>query len=58
MFVAGTLQADEELIENVVSVMQGARLGSACAEEDAEIQIGAPVTLEGRGPRPEPRGPE
>lgn len=56
MFVAGTLENDQDLIENIATVMQGARVGTRGADEEAEGTLEMSLSLSGRGP-PEPEEP-
>jgi hypothetical protein len=55
MFVAGTLENDQDLIENIATVMQGARVGARGADdEEHEHGIELQLALSGRdGPEPE-----
>jgi hypothetical protein len=55
MFVAGTLENDQDLIENIATVMQGARVGARGADdEEHEHGIELQLALNGRdGPEPE-----
>lgn len=58
MYVAGDLESNAELIENVVMVMEAARLG-ACrsrGEEDPPIRLGS-IELKGPSFRTEPEEP-
>lgn len=58
MFVAGTVEEDQALIENVATVMQGAKVGARGADEDAdEGTIELSLSLTGRGD-PGPEEPE
>lgn len=58
MFVAGDLDSDAELIQNVATVMQAAKLGSCSSRpEGAEpVQLGA-IRLRGRSLGPERPSP-
>lgn len=57
MFVAGTLENDQDLIENIATVMQGAHVGHRGADEDTEEEtIELTLSLSGRG-GPEPEEP-
>jgi hypothetical protein len=55
MFVAGTLENDQALIENIATVMQGARVAARGADdEEHEDGIELSLRLSGReGPEPE-----
>lgn len=55
MFVAGTLENDQDLIENIATVMQGARVAARGADdEEHEEAIALTLSLTGRsGPEPE-----
>lgn len=63
MFVAGTLDDDQEMIENIATVMQGAQVGiRGAGTSGQEGELALSLTLSGRGqPDPEPdsdRDPE
>lgn len=61
MFVAGTLEDDQELIQNIATVMQGARVATrgAIEDEDQTPELKLELTLSGRDPpEAEPEGPE
>ncbi len=58
MYVAGDLDSNAELIENVVMVMEAARLG-ACrsrGEEEPPIRLGS-IELKGPSVKAEPADP-
>lgn len=58
MYVAGDLESDAELIENVVMVMEAARLG-ACrsrGEDEPPIRLGS-IELRGPSVKLETEGP-
>jgi hypothetical protein len=57
MFVAGTLENDQDLIENIATVMQGARVGHRGADDETEEgTIELSLALSGRG-GPDPEEP-
>lgn len=59
MFVAGTLEDDQELIQEVATVMQGARVGARGALDDPDApEVKLELSLSGREPPSEPRDPE
>lgn len=58
MFVAGTLDSDQELIQNIATVMEGARIGERGAGEDAPTaELRLQLSLTGRQPE-DPGEPE
>lgn len=58
MFVAGTLESDQELIQNIATVMEGARIGERGADEEgSETEIRLQLSLTGREPD-DPADPE
>lgn len=51
MFVAGTLENDQDMIENIATVMQGARVGARGADEEADGEgFELSLSLTGRDP--------
>lgn len=58
MHVAGDLESDAKLIQNVVVVMEAARLGACLSRPkgDPPIRLGS-IELRGPSIRPEPREP-
>lgn len=59
MFVAGTLEDDQELIQDIATVMQGARVGTRGAIDDPDApEVKLELTLSPREPPSEPRDPE